>query len=159
MADSIILPEGTKAERYQSLIQQIKSLCDGETDRIANMANTFSALHYSMNFFWTGIYEVKNEELVLGVFQGPIACTRIAYGRGVCGTSWKEKKSILVPDVEVFPGHIACSSASKSEVVVPIFKNEKVVAVIDVDSDKLNYFDETDQYYLEELAQWLSVFF
>ncbi len=145
-----------KAERYKSLIPQIKALTSDEPDVIANLANAASALKYGMNFFWVGFYQVKNDELVLGPFQGPIACTRIRRGKGVCGTSWDEKRTLIVPDVDQFPGHIACSSDSKSEIVVPLMVKGEVVAVLDVDSDSLDQFDEIDEQYLTELCEFLS---
>lgn len=152
MAETLYLPQnGTKSETYEALIPQIDALITGEADLYANLANVAAALREAFGFFWVGFYLVKNEQLVLGPFQGPIACTRINFGKGVCGTAWKEKKTQLVPDVEAFPGHIACSSASKSEIVVPVFKGSEVAMVLDVDSDKLDDFDETDQKYLEEL--------
>lgn len=147
-----------KAEQYQQLLPQIEALTAGETDLIANLANTAGALRQAFGFFWVGFYLVKDDELVLGPFQGPIACTRIRRGKGVCGTSWAQAATILVPDVEQFPGHIACSSDSKSEIVVPVLKDGEVVAVLDVDSDQLNDFDHDDQQALEQLmtlaAQW-----
>ncbi len=152
MAENLILSQSTdKTSRYQALIPQIEALTTGEPDVIANLSNIAAALKQTMNFFWVGFYLVKNNELVLGPFQGPIACTRIAYGKGVCGASWKEKKTILVANVDEFPGHIACSSDSKSEIVLPAFKNNEVALVLDVDSDKLNDFDETDAMYLGKL--------
>lgn len=159
MSENLIVNNGTKAEKYLSLIPQIKALIGNETDTIANMANVTAALKETFGFFWVGFYTVKNEELVLAPFQGPIACTRIKKGEGVCGTSWAELRTILVPNVEDFPGHIACSSLSKSEIVVPLFKNDEVIGVLDVDSDQLNDFDETDQKYLNELCEWLSSIF
>ena len=154
MAEELIISTSTdKQERYATLIPQIQALVEGETDVVANLSNIAAALRQSMGFFWVGFYLVKNNELVLGPFQGPIACTRIQFGKGVCGASWKEQKTILVPDVEQFPGHIACSSASKSEIVLPAFKNGSVALVLDVDSDKLNDFDETDQVELEKLMR------
>lgn len=141
-----------KKEKYQLLLKQIKSLISNENDIIANMSNIAAAIHETFNFWWTGFYRVIGDELVLGPFQGPIACTRIAYGRGVCGTSWKEEKTLVVMDVHEFPGHIACSSASKSEIVVPIFMDNKVVAVLDIDSEHLATFDETDKEWLEEIV-------
>ena len=156
MSESIILSGITKREKYESLLPQIKALVEGEKDFIANISNIVAALKHGMNLFWVGIYFVKNNELVLGPFQGPVACTRIAFGKGVCGTSWKEKKTIIVGDVEKFPNHIACSSASKSEIVIPIIKNEKVFAVFDIDSDKLNDFDETDKIYLEKTVELIQ---
>ena len=152
MAEELIIaPTTDKAERYATLIPQIESLVTGEPDLVANLSNIAAALRQTLNFFWVGFYLVKNDQLVLGPFQGPIACTRINFGKGVCGTSWKEKKTILVPDVEAFPGHIACSSASKSEIVLPAFKNGEVALVLDVDSDVLNDFDSTDQRELEKV--------
>lgn len=153
MSESILVSGITKKEKYESLLPQIKALVEGEKDFIANVSNIMGALKYGMNFFWVGIYFVKQNELILGPFQGPVACTRIAFSKGVCGTAWKEKKTILVEDVEKFPGHIACSSESKSEIVVPIFKGKDVFAILDVDSDKLNDFDETDEKYLQEIAE------
>jgi L-methionine (R)-S-oxide reductase len=149
MAEDLNVIEGTKEEQYQSLLPQIKGLIEGETDLIANLANVAAALKEQFKWFWVGFYLVKNNELVVGPFQGPVACTRIKKGRGVCGTSWAEAKIIIVDDVEKFPGHIACSSLSRSEIVVPIIKNNEVVGVLDVDSEMLNYFDATDQKYLE----------
>ena len=146
----------TKEERYQQLLPQIEALISGETDLIANLANIAAALKEAFNFFWVGFYLAKDSELVLGPFQGPVACTRIAFNRGVCGACYTRKETILVPDVEKFPGHIACSSASKSEIVVPVFKGEEVAMVLDVDSDVLNDFDETDKEYLEKLMRMLQ---
>lgn len=152
MAETLFLPQsGSKEEIYQALLPQVEALISGEPNLVANLANIAASLREAFGFFWVGFYVVQGQELVLGPFQGPIACTRIAYGRGVCGTAWKEKKTQLVPDVEAFPGHIACSSASKSEIVVPAFQNEEVFLVLDVDSDKLADFDEVDQRYLEDL--------
>ncbi len=146
MAEELIISQSTrKRDRYQTLIPQLNALVTGEVDFIANLANISAALKQTMNFYWVGFYLVKGNELVLGPFQGPIACTRIALGKGVCGTSWKEKKTILVPNVDEFPGHIACSSASRSEIVLPAQKNGEVVLVLDVDSDKLNDFDAEDE--------------
>ena len=142
----------SKEEKYQNLVAQAKALSDAESDSIAVMANVAAIVHETFSFWWTGFYRVEEEELVLGPFQGPLACTRIAFGRGVCGTAWKEKQTIIVGDVEKFPGHIACSSLSRSEIVVPIFKHDEVKAVLDIDSEKLNTFDETDKKYLEEIA-------
>jgi L-methionine (R)-S-oxide reductase len=154
MAEELIISKSTdKKEKYATLIPQVESLIDSETDVIANLSNIAAALRQTMNFFWVGFYLVKGEQLVLGPFQGPIACTRINFGKGVCGTSWKEKRTIVVPDVEAFPGHIACSSASKSEIVVPVFKNNEVTMVLDVDSDKLNDFDDIDQQALEKMMK------
>ena len=152
MAENLFLPQaGSKEEIYEALIPQVEALISGEQDLVANLANIAAALREAFGFFWVGFYVVQGQELVLGPFQGPIACTRIAYGRGVCGTAWKEKKTQLVPDVEAFPGHIACSSASKSEIVVPAFQNGEVFLVLDVDSDTLDDFDAVDQRYLEDL--------
>jgi len=141
---------------YENLLPQIKSLVEGETDLIANMANVSACLKDTFNFWWVGFYRVEGEELVLGPFQGPLACTRIRKGKGVCGTAWQEAKTMIVPDVDAFPGHIACSSLSRSEIVVPIVKDGKVTAVLDIDSEKLATFDQTDQKYLEQLAEALA---
>lgn len=160
MAESIAINiNSNKAEKYEQLLPQLEALTSGETDRVANLSNTMAALKEVFNFFWVGAYLVKEEQLVLGPFQGPVACTRIAFNRGVCGASYTRRETILVPDVEAFPGHIACSSASKSEIVVPVFKNGEVVMVLDVDSDKLNDFDETDKLYLEQLAVLMAGWF
>lgn len=140
-----------KKEIYQEVFEQIKALIKNENDIIANMANIAAVLHERFHFWWTGFYRVVNNELILGPFQGPIACTRIPYGKGVCGTSWKNASSIIVEDVHQFPGHIACSSASNSEIVVPMFKNNEVVAVLDIDSEKFATFDETDKEWLERI--------
>lgn len=159
MAEELIIsPSTSKQERYNTLLPQIESLIAGEPDVVANLSNIAAALKQSMNFFWVGFYIVKNNELVLGPFQGPIACTRIGFGKGVCGAAWKEKKVILVADVEQFPGHIACSSASKSEIVLPAFKNGEVALVLDVDSDTLNDFDETDSVALQKLMRTIEQF-
>lgn len=154
MAEELIINQSLdKESKYKDILPQIKSLIEGEENLIANLANISAALKQTFNFFWVGFYLVKNNELVLGPFQGNIACTRIAFGKGVCGTSWKEKKTILVEDVDKFPGHIACSSLSRSEIVVPIFNKSNVVTmVLDIDSDKPADFDKTDQKYLEQLA-------
>ena len=149
----------SKAEQYRQLLPQIEALTTGEPDLTANLANTAAALRQAFGFFWVGFYLVKGDELVLGPFQGPIACTRIRRGKGVCGSSWAEAKTLLVPDVEQFPGHIACSSDSKSEIVVPVLKDGHVVAVLDVDSDQLNDFDEADQAGLEKLMQLAAGWF
>lgn len=156
----IVPPEtASKAERYQSLHTQLIHLTENETDFIANCANIIAALHETMQFWWTGVYFVKGNELVLGPFQGPLACTRIAFGKGVCGTAWKEMKSQLVPDVNEFPGHIACSSVSKSEVVVPVFVDNKIVMVLDVDSQYLNNFNTEDVEALEKISVLFSELF
>jgi len=157
MAESIYLPEAaTKAEKYQAILPQIEALITSETDLYANLANVAAVLKEAFGFFWVGFYLVKGEQLVLGPFQGPLACTRIAFGKGVCGTAWEEAKTQLVPDVDAFPGHIACSSASKSEIVVPGFKEGKVWIVLDVDSDLLDDFDQDDVTYLEKLMKLLD---
>lgn len=156
MAESISVSGTTKKEKYESLLPQIKVLVEGENDFIANISNITASLKYGMNFLWVGFYFVKDNELVLGPFQGTIACTRIAFGRGVCGTAWKEKQTLIVEDVDKFLGHIVCSSDSKSEIVVPCFKSGEVFAVLDIDSDKLNDFDETDKKYLEEVGELIS---
>lgn len=153
MAEELQIAAGSRKEVYQSLIPQLKALIEGEDDFIANCANIAAALRQSFNFWWVGFYFVKNqEELVLGPFQGDIACTRIKIGKGVCGTTWEKNETIIVDDVETFPGHIACSSASKSEIVVPIVKEDVVIGVLDVDSDKLADFNEVDKIYLEQVA-------
>ena len=147
-----------KAEQYELLICQIHSLIEGETDAVAVMSNVAAAIHQAMGFWWTGFYRVVSDELLLGPFQGPVACMHIPFGKGVCGTAWKQAETIVVPDVEQFPGHIACSSESKSEIVVPVFGNDKtVVAVLDIDSEKLNTFDETDRKYLEEICKMIKI--
>ncbi len=157
MAESVIISGITKKEKYESLLPQIKALIEGERDFIANISNIMSALKFGMNFFWVGVYFVKETELVLGPFQGPVACTRIALGKGVCGTAWKEKRTIVVEDVDQFPGHIACSSFSKSEIVLPAFdKNGDVMLVLDIDSDQLATFDQTDCIYLEQLMRLIE---
>lgn len=154
MAEQLIIATtSSKTERYETLLPQIEALVGGESDLIANLANIAAALRETMNFFWVGFYIVKGDELILGPFQGPIACTRIRMGKGVCGTVWKEKKTLIVPNVDEFPGHIACSSASKSEIVLPALKNDEVALVMDVDSDRLNDFDETDKRFLEQLMR------
>ncbi len=159
MAENLLISESTdKAERYETLLPQLEALVLGESDAVANLANIAAALKQSMNFFWVGFYLVKENQLVLGPFQGPIACTRINFGKGVCGTSWKEKRTILVPNVDEFPGHIACSSASKSEIVLPALKNGDVALVLDVDSDRLNDFDATDALYLERVMRLIEKF-
>ena len=156
MAEDLTVVKGNKTEQYESLIPQIKGLLDGEPDLIANLANTVAALKEQFGWLWVGFYLVKNDELVLGPFQGPVACTRIHKGRGVCGTSWAEAKTLIVPDVEKFTGHIACSSLSRSEIVVPVIRNKEVIAVLDVDSKEYDNFDETDKYYLEQITNLLS---
>jgi L-methionine (R)-S-oxide reductase len=153
MAEDLLIIKGTKEEQYQALLPQIKALLDGEPDLVANLANVAAALKEQFNWLWVGFYLVKDEELVLGPFQGPVACTRIKKGRGVCGASWAKAETLIVPDVEKFPGHIACSSLSKSEIVVPIFKNNEVVAILDVDSEAPDQFDETDKKFLEDITK------
>jgi GAF domain-containing protein len=164
MAEDLTIIEGSKAEIYQSLIPQIKALLDGEPDLVANLANVAAALKEQFKWLWVGFYLVKpvassngDMELVLGPFQGPVACTRIKKGRGVCGASWQNAASLIVPDVEKFPGHIACSSLSRSEIVVPLIKNGEVFGVLDVDSELLDQFDETDQKYLEEIVSIIAL--
>ena len=157
MAEDLYIPkEASKREKYESLLPQLKALTEDESDLFANMANISAALKEAFDFFWVGFYRVVDSQLVLGPFQGPIACTRIAYGKGVCGTSWKEKKNLIVPDVNRFPGHIACSSLSKSEIVVPLVQDEVVKAVLDVDSEALNCFDEIDSHFLEKIIALLN---
>jgi len=160
MAEALIINQQlSKEEKYQQLLPQLAALVRGETDLIANLANLMAALKQTFNFLWVGVYVVKNDELVLGPFQGPIACTRIKKGKGVCGTAWQQANTLIVPDVDEFPGHIACSSESKSEIVVPVFnKNKEVIMIIDVDSEALNTFDETDAVYLEKVANLISNF-
>ena len=152
MAEDLSIAQGTKEEQYQALIPQIKGLLDGEPDLIANLANIVAALKEQFAWLWVGFYLVKESQLVLAPFQGPVACTRIKKGKGVCGTSWEKAETILVPDVEQFPGHIACSSKSRSEIVVPIIRKNEVMAVLDVDSENLSEFDETDKKYLEQIV-------
>lgn len=155
MAEDLQIAEGSKTERYSSLLPQIRALVDGEPDRVANLANIVAALKEQFGWLWIGFYLVKNGELVVGPFQGPVACTRIRKGRGVCGASWEQARTLIVPDVEAFPGHIACSSLSRSEIVIPVFHQGEVVGVLDADSAALNDFDEEDQRWLEQLvADW-----
>jgi GAF domain-containing protein len=152
MAENLNIVTGTQKEKYESILPQINALLEGEPDLVANLANVTAALKEQFNWFWIGFYLVKENELVLAPFQGPVACTRIKKGRGVCGTSWAQSKTLIVPDVEKFPGHIACSNLSRSEIVVPIIRNAEVVGVLDVDSEKLNAFNEVDQQYLEKIV-------
>ncbi len=154
-----IEPNSNKEESYKSLLPQIEALVSGEQDLIANLANISAALKYAFNWWWVGFYLVKQNELLLGPFQGPVACTRIGLGKGVCGSAWQQSQTIIVADVEKFPGHIACSSASKSEIVIPIIINQQVIGVLDVDSELLNHFDEIDQFYLEKLIKNISSIF
>ena len=155
MAEQFDIPQGTKEERYEALLPQIASVVEDEPDLIANMANVASMLHEAFGFWWTGFYRVQDGVLVLGPFQGPLACTRIKLGKGVCGTAWQQAATVVVPDVDQFPGHIACSSASRSEIVVPLKQAGEVVAVLDIDSAELNTFDEVDKCYLEQVAALL----
>lgn len=155
MAEDLNIAQGTKEEKYRALLPQLKCLLEGEDDLIANLANASAALKETFRFFWVGFYLVKGEELVLGPFQGPIACTRIKKGRGVCGTAWAEAQTLVVSDVDAFPGHIACSSLSRSEIVIPLRRGDEVWGVLDIDSEELNSFDETDARFLEELCTWL----
>ena len=155
MAEELHIAQGGKEEKYALLYKQIAAVTESESDTIANMANVAAMIHHTFGFWWTGFYRVVGDELVLGPFQGPLACSRIEYGRGVCGTAWKEERTQVVPDVELFPGHIACSSASKSEIVVPLFKDGKVVAVLDIDSEHLATFNETDRHWLERIVELL----
>ena len=153
MAEELLTIEGSKSERYALLYRQIESLVEAERDPIARMANVAAMIHYTFHFWWTGFYRVVGEELILGPFQGPLACTRIRRGRGVCGTAWNEARTVVVPDVEQFPGHIACSSASRSEIVVPILRGGVVIGVLDIDSEQLATFDEEDQLWLEKIVK------
>jgi L-methionine (R)-S-oxide reductase len=157
MSENLQLIGSTKEEKYQSLLPQIKSLVEGESDTTANMANVCAALKYGFNFFWVGFYLVKDNQLVLAPFQGPVACTRIPLGKGVCGTSWKNKEVIIVDDVDTFPGHIACSSLSKSEIVLPIYNSKKeIIGVLDIDSDEYATFDKTDELYLNQIIKFIE---
>ena len=156
MSEELNISEGSKTDKYATLLPQIQSVVSGEPDMIANMANIASMLHETFHFWWTGFYRVIDGVLVLGPFQGPLACTRIKRGKGVCGTAWAEQQTVIVPDVDAFPGHIACSSLSRSEIVVPVKRAGEVIAVMDIDSKDLNTFDSTDQKYLEQIAQILT---
>ncbi len=156
MAEDLTIAKGSKEQQYQSLIPQVKGLLTGETDLVANMANVAAALKEQFQWFWVGFYVVKNGELVLAPFQGPVACTRIQEGRGVCGTAWLRAETLIVADVAKFPGHIACNSLSKSEIVVPVKRNGQVVAVLDVDSEAYHFFDDTDKKYLEEIVAFIN---
>jgi L-methionine (R)-S-oxide reductase len=156
MAEDLLITKGTKEEQYESLLPQIKALMEGEPDLVANLANVAGALKEQFNWLWVGFYLVKNDELVLGPFQGPVACTRIKKGKGVCGTSWAKAQTLIVPDVEKFPGHIACSSLSRSEIVVPIIRNNKVIGVLDVDSIEPDQYDNIDQDYLEQITELIN---
>ena len=156
MAEELRIAEGGKEQKYELLYRQACEIVAGEEDAVANMANLAAMIHQTFGFWWTGFYRVVGQELVLGPFQGPIACTRIAYGRGVCGTAWQRGESVVVEDVEKFPGHIACSSLSRSEIVVPIYDNDRVVAVLDIDSEHLATFDEVDKMWLERIVERLA---
>jgi L-methionine (R)-S-oxide reductase len=156
MAEDTTILKGSKEEEYQSLLPQIKGLLTGETDLVANMANVAAALKEQFQWFWVGFYVVKNNELVLAPFQGPVGCTRIQKGKGVCGTAWLRDETLIVADVGKFAGHIACNSLSKSEIVVPVIRNGQVVAVLDVDSEAYNFFDDTDKKYLEEIVTLIN---
>jgi len=155
MAEDLLIISGNKEERYSNLLPQVKGLLEGEPELVANLANISAALKEQFGWLWVGFYLVKGEELVLGPFQGPVACTRIKKGRGVCGKCWENKRTLIVADVEKFPGHIACSSLSRSEIVIPVIKNYEVVAVLDADSEALNHFDEKDKKYLEEIVEMI----
>lgn len=155
MAENLLIAEGDKEQKYELLHRQVAAMVEGESDTIANMANVAAMIHATFGFWWTGFYRVVGEELVLGPFQGPLACSRIRYGRGVCGTAWKEQQTQVVPDVEQFPGHIACSSLSRSEIVVPVWRDGAIVAVLDIDSERLATFDEVDQAWLERIVALL----
>lgn len=146
-----------KEDKYIALLPQVKALCEGEDDMIAKMANVAALLHEEFGFWWTGFYRVASDELLLGPFQGPIACVHIAYDRGVCGTAWKERRTVVVPDVEQFPGHIACSSESRSEIVVPVFHGDDIIAVLDIDSRELATFDATDAQWLEQIVKAMNI--
>ena len=156
MAENLIIADGGKEEKYDLLLKQIAAVTATEGDTIANMANIAAMIHHTFNFWWTGFYRVEENELVLGPFQGPLACSRIAFGRGVCGTAWKEQATQIVPDVEQFPGHIACSSLSRSEIVVPVWSGDKITAVLDIDSEHLATFDTIDKEWLEKIVRLLS---
>lgn len=157
MAEDLLITKGTKEEQYESLLPQLEGLLEGETDLIANLGNVVAALKEQFKWLWVGFYLVKNDELVLGPFQGPVACTRIKKGKGVCGTSWARAETLIVPDVEKFPGHIACSSLSRSEIVIPMIKNDKVVGVLDADSIQLNQYDNIDQKYLQQIIDLINL--
>ena len=159
MSEQLIISGGEKNDKYQTLLQQLPALIDEQVDNVANMSNLVAALKQTFGFFWVGFYRVKADELVLGPFQGPIACTRIKKGQGVCGASWLEERTIVVPNVHEFPGHIACSDQSKSEIVVPLFKAGVLVAVLDVDSDEFATFDEDDKIQLEKILEWFSAYY
>lgn len=155
MAEELKIAQGGKQQRYDLLYRQVVTLIEGESDSIANMANVAAMIHYTINPLWTGFYRVEGEELILGPFQGPLACSRIAYGKGVCGAAWQRQASVVVEDVELFPGHIACSSLSRSEIVVPIMREGRVVAVLDIDSTEVGTFDDVDREWLERIVSLL----
>ncbi len=157
MPEELKVANGTKSERYAELLPQIQAVVSGESDLIANMANVASMLHETFRFWWTGFYRVVDGELVLGPFQGPLACTRIAKGKGVCGTAWQQRQTVIVPDVDAFPGHIACSSLSRSEIVVPVIRQGEIIAVLDIDSEYLSTFDDTDRENLEKITSMLTI--
>ena len=157
MAENLLISDGSKEDKYRELLPQIKAVVAGEQDMIANMANVAAMIHETFGFLWTGFYRVMGEELVLGPFQGPLACTRIRRGHGVCGTSWQKGETLIVPDVEAFPGHIACSSLSRSEIVVPVRKDGVIIAVLDIDSEQLSTFDDVDSRWLMDIAETLAV--
>lgn len=157
MAEDLIITQGTKSEQYDSLLSQIKGLLEGENDLVANLANITGALKEQFGWLWVGFYLVKEDQLVLGPFQGPVACTRIQKGKGVCGSAWEQEKTLIVPDVEKFPGHIACSSRSRSEIVIPLIADKRVFGVLDVDSEQLNTFDETDASYLKKIIELIKL--
>jgi GAF domain-containing protein len=159
MSEQLIISGGEKNDKYQTLLQQLPALMDGQVDNVANMSNLVAALKQTFGFFWVGFYRVQADELVLGPFQGPIACTRIKKGQGVCGATWLEKRTFVVPNVHEFPGHIACSDQSKSEIVVPLFKAGELVAVLDVDSDEFATFDDIDKIQLEKILEWFSAYY
>jgi len=159
MSEQLIISGGEKNDKYQTLLQQLPALIDQQVDNVANMSNLVAALKQTFGFFWVGFYRVQADELVLGPFQGPIACTRIKKGQGVCGATWLEKRTFVVPNVHEFPGHIACSDQSKSEIVVPLFKSGELVAVLDVDSDEFATFDEDDKIQLEKILEWFSAYY
>jgi len=158
MAEDLHIIQGTKQEQYEQLIPQLRGLLEGESDLVANLGNVAAALKEQFRWWWVGFYMVREGELVLGPFQGPVACTRIRKGKGVCGTSWERMETLVVPDVEAFPGHIACSSASRSEIVVPVIRNGQVIGVLDVDSEHLDHFDETDRRYLEQIVALIPIY-
>jgi L-methionine (R)-S-oxide reductase len=155
MSEDLNIITGSKAQQYESLLPQVRALIEGEPDLIANLANVVASLKEQFGWLWVGFYLVKNDELVLAPFQGPVACTRIKKGRGVCGVCWQERETVIVGDVEKFPGHIACSSLSRSEIVIPVIRNNEVIGVLDVDSEHLNFFDQTDKDYLEQVVSMI----